>query len=311
MWQTSAQHDAEKLRVALFSLLAGMAVATLKTLAWVESSSVAVLADALHSTVDILAVFLTYLAIRAAMKPPDVEHPYGHHKAETLGGIGGSLAVMASVIFIMYEAVRKVVHWEFYTPTLASLVMLTIAVAIDANRVMVLRRYRGLSRALEADSLHFTSDLVSSTVVLSLLIFGALAAFHAPALFMQWGPVVDVIAASSIAVYFSYLSLRLLKTSVVELLDFAPPEVVQRAFAKASEIEGVTSVKSVKLRKSGGIYHAEVVITTEGDLSLREAHQIADRVEEALRKELRGEVTVHVEPTPRRDSSESPSQSPQ
>lgn len=288
--------EMDKLRVALVSLLAGVAVTILKVAAWAQSFSVAVLADAVHSAVDLLAVTVTYLAIRASLKPPDPEHPYGHHKAETLGGIGGSLAVMASATLIAYEAVSKLLRWETYMPTLASILTVAAAVAIDLNRVRVLQRFKGVSRALEADALHFSTDLASSAAILAVLAMGAWASAYYPELFAQWGPAVDVAIATVITIYFVKLSLALLKTSVVELLDYAPPDVVARAKAKAGGVNGVKSVKSIKVRKSGSIYHAEVTITVDENLTVKEAHEIADGVEKTLKQELGGEVTVHVEP---------------
>ncbi|MGC9131177.1 MAG: cation diffusion facilitator family transporter [Pyrobaculum sp.] len=300
----------DKLKAALTSLLAGVAVTTMKIAAWAQSFSVAVLADAVHSAVDLLAVAVTYLAVRASLKPPDLEHPYGHHKAETLGGIGGSLAVMASAAFIAYEAVNKIVHWEPYTPTALSIAIVATAMFVDFNRVMVLRRFQGVSRALEADALHFATDLASSAAIMALLIFGAVASAHAPHVMAQWGPPLDVLTAIFITIYFVKLSWTLLRTSVIELLDYAPPEVVARARSAASGVAGVRSVKSLKVRKSGSIYHADITITVDENLTVREAHEIADQVEKTLRKELGGEVTVHVEPEPRRPTEKSAGPTP-
>lgn len=314
----------DKLRAALTSLIAGIAVTTLKISAWLYSASIAVLADALHSAVDLAAVTITYFAVRASLKPPDLEHPYGHHKAETLGGIGGSIAVMASAGFIAYEASMKLIKWEHYTPTLTSIFLIAAAIAIDLNRVLVLRKFKGISRALEADALHFSTDLASSLAILAMLTFGIVTDMYAPHLLQNWGPLIDVALAAAITAYFVKLSFNLLKTSIVELLDYAPPEVVRKAREKAWSIEGVQSVKSIKVRKSGSIYHADVVITVDENLTIKEAHEIADAVEKTLRKELGGEVTVHVEPhraatspplstasrSPR-EPSEPPSQSPQ
>ncbi|MFN3803896.1 MAG: cation diffusion facilitator family transporter [Pyrobaculum sp.] len=293
----------DKLRAAFISLLAGILVAVLKTLAWTQSLSVAVLADALHSAVDLLAVAITYIAVRVSLKPPDLEHPYGHHKAETLGGVGGSLAVIASVFFVAYEAVKKAISWEPYVPTPLSMAILASAILIDYNRVTVLRRFRGVSRALEADALHFATDLASTSALLTFLVFGYVAMEYMPQLFTQWGPLVDIMLAAVIATYFVTLSLRLLRTTVMELMDYAPPEVAKRALSKVSQIGGVDSVKSIKIRKAGSIYHAEVVIAIDENLTVREAHEIADRVEDVLKRELGGEVTVHVEPSTQKEKS--------
>lgn len=286
----------DKLRAALTSLLAGLAVTTLKLLAWTQSSSVAVLADAVHSAVDLLAVTITYFAVKASLKPPDEEHPYGHHKAEALGGVGGSLAVLASAAFIAYEAAMKMIHWEPYTPTLIGIAIMAAAIFIDLNRVVVLRRFKGVSRALEADAIHFASDLASSSAILVMLVAGAAASMYAPEAFVRWGPALDVALAAAITVYFVRLSLNLLKSSVSELLDYAPPDVVEKTRRRAQEIPGVRTVKAVKVRKSGSIYHAEVTITVDENLTIREAHEIADKVEKSIKEELGGDVSVHVEP---------------
>jgi ferrous-iron efflux pump FieF len=287
----------DKLRAAFTSLLAGFAVTAFKLLAWTGSLSVAVLADAVHSAVDLLAVTITYLAVRTSLKPPDQEHPYGHHKAEALGGVGGSLAVLVSAIFIAYEAVMKVAHWEPYTPTLVGIVAMAVAILIDLNRVLLLRRFRGVSKALEADALHFATDLASSSAILVALMVGALGLTYAPETFRRWGPALDVALAAAITAYFVKLSLELLKSSVMELLDYAPSDVVERARRKAQSVAGVHSVKSVKVRKSGGIYHAELTITVDENLTVREAHEIADKVEKIIKEELGGDVSVHVEPS--------------
>ncbi|ACB40806.1 cation diffusion facilitator family transporter [Pyrobaculum neutrophilum] len=295
----------DKAKAALTSLLAGLAVTALKIVAWIQSSSVAVLADATHSAVDLLAVAVTYIAVKASLKPPDEEHPYGHHKAETLGGIGGSLAVMASAALVAYEAFTKLLRWEPYTPTLLGAAVMAVAMAIDLNRVLVLRRFRGVSRALEADALHFSTDLASSATILAALLLGAAAASHAPEAFAIWGPAVDVALGAAITAYFTRLSLSLLKTSVVELLDYAPPDVVARTRQLALGVDGVQSVKSVKVRKSGSVYHADLTITVDENLTVKEAHEIADQVEKTLRKELGGEVVIHVEP--QKTTEETPS----
>jgi len=295
----------DKLSAALTSLLAGVAVTSLKAVAWALSGSVAVLADAVHSAVDLLAVTITYLAVRASLKPPDEEHPYGHQKAELLGGVGGSLAVMASAAFVAYEAVQRLIHWEIYTPTLMGLAVVAAAIFVDFNRVMVLRRFKGVSRALEADALHFSTDLASSTAIAAVLAFGLAASTQSPQLFTTWGPLIDVAVALTIVAYFTKLGLSLLKTSVVELLDYAPPDVVARARSRAAAVEGVRAVSAIKVRKAGSVYHAEVTIAVDENLTVAAAHEIADKVEKELKSELGGEVTVHVEPYKERRSEAS------
>jgi len=286
----------DKIRAALTSFLASVAVSISKSIAWLLTFSLAVLTDVIHSAADAISVFLTYLAVKYSMKPPDLEHPYGHNKAETLGGLGGSIAVLLSIAIVVYEGFHKLANWEPYTPNLVAIGILAGAIAIDANRVAMLKKFAGASRALEADALHFSADLAFSSSILAMLIFGYVASLYDPRLFSVLGPLVDVGFAMAISIFFARLGLKLVKMNIAELLDYSPPDVVSHVRERARSVEGVEKVKNVKVRKAGNIYHAEITVEVPSNYTIEEAHRVADEIERSIKEVLKGEVVVHVEP---------------
>lgn len=273
-----------------------MSAAALKFAAFSQSLSAAVLADAVHTAVDITAVATAYLVVKASLKPPDAEHPYGHQRADAVGGIISSMVMLLSAAIIAYEALHKLVLWEPYAPSLISAALLGTAVAIDVSRAASMSRQKGRSITLRASAAHFVTDAAISLSALAVLLSGIVASAHSAGFLTRWGPAIDAGTALAAACYLALRCAALLRVSVTELLDYMPREIADRACRIAREIPGVRLVKSVRVRKSGSIYHADVVIAVDGHMSVSEAHEIADRVEKALRRELMGDVSVHVEP---------------
>lgn len=287
----------DELRAASTSVGATGAVMALYVAVWLLTGSLAALAELAHTLVDAVAVATTFLAVRASLKPPDAEHPYGHQKADTLGGFIGSIVVLIAASLIAYEAVERVISWTAFNPDPFAAGAVAAAVLIDVNRVRMLRKFRR-SRALSADALHFTTDIFASLGVLMNFVAGLYLIESSPALFKAAGPLMDVVAAAAITAVFTTLSFKLLRASAIELLDYAPPEVVEDVRRLAGEVPGVAAVKDVKVRKAGRVYHGELTIRVPGGISIEEAHEIADAVEERVKAELGGVVVVHVEPAP-------------
>jgi cation diffusion facilitator family transporter len=286
----------DELRAAETSIAATAAVMALYLSIWLATASVAALSELAHTLVDAVGVTATYFAVKTSRKPPDLEHPYGHYKADTLGGLLGSLVVLMAAALVGYEGVEKLIRWEPYEPDLFALAAVAVAMAIDASRVRILRRFPH-SKALSADSLHFSTDIFASAGVLALFAAGLALERATPGLFAELAPALDVAVAAAIAAVFTTLSLRLLRAAALELLDYSPPQLREEARALAAGVNGVVAVKDVRLRKAGSIYHGEATIEVRRGLSVEEAHKIADAVEERLKRRLGGYVVVHVEPT--------------
>lgn len=287
----------DELYAAKTSIVATVSVMSLYLLTWILTGSVAAFSELAHTLVDAVGVTTTYFAVKASRKPPDPEHPYGHYKADTLGGLFGSIVVLIAAALVAYEGVEKLIRWEAYAPDAFAILAVVAAMAIDVSRVNVLKRFSS-SKALSADALHFTTDVFASGSVLALFVFGVVLNWYAPSLFALLAPAVDVGIATVIAAVFAALSLKLLRSAALELLDYAPPRLREEAKALAGSVNGVVAVRDVKIRKAGPIYHGEATIEVKRGISVEEAHEIADEVERLLKSRLGGYVVVHVEPVP-------------
>lgn len=287
----------DELYAAKSSIVATVSVMLLYLFTWILTSSVAALSELAHTFVDAVGVTTTYFAVRASKKPPDLDHPYGHYKADTLGGLLGSVVVLIAAALVAYEGVEKLVKWEAYVPDVFAIFAVVAAIAIDVSRVRMLKRFPN-SKALSADALHFSTDIFASSGVLALFALGAALDRLAPSLFTLLAPAMDVGIAAAIAAVFATLSLKLLRSAALELLDYSPPRLREEVKALANSVEGVVAVRDVKLRKAGPVYHGEAIIEVRRGISVEEAHEIADEVERRLKSKLGGYVVVHVEPVP-------------
>ena len=159
----------EKSRAAMFSLLAALGLTSIKLAVGLYTNSLGILSEALHSGLDLLAAALTLAAVRISAKPADSRHPYGHGKAENLSALAQTVLLFATCVWVVYEGVQRLASGSSpVVPSLWGVGVMAISMAVDINRVRVLRRVAKNfnSQALEADALHFSTDILSSAVVL-------------------------------------------------------------------------------------------------------------------------------------------------
>ncbi|GAB6946663.1 hypothetical protein JCM16161A_07930 [Vulcanisaeta sp. JCM 16161] len=289
----------EKTRVALFSLLASVLITAMNITAWLLTNSLAVLAEAMHTFLDILVTTITLIAVSVGSKPPDKEHPFGHGKAESIGGLFGSLFIIVASILIGYESAERIIMRVPFSPDVIAIIVMTIAIIIDVNRSRALRKaaVKWNSRALEADSYHFLSDVAIETSVIALMIIGLLMERLSIGLFNEWGTILDALVAFAIVIYFSVIGARIMRTSIDELMDKSSEDLTRRVTDVAKSVRGVVSVKDVRARRAGSMAHIEVTIGVSDHLSIAEAHSIADDVESAIKREVGPSIVmVHVEP---------------
>lgn len=296
------QHDQrarrDKRRVALVSLLAAVVLVAVKLGVGLATNSLGILSEAAHSALDLLATGMTLWAVHVASQPADPNHTYGHGKFENLSALAETLLLLATCGWIGYEALYRlalaeediVVHanaWAFGV-VLGSIV-------VDAWRSRALmraaRKYR--SQALQADALHFSTDIWSSAVVL----MGLLGVAWGPRLGMPWLVQADAVAALGVAALVAIVSLRLGRQSVADLLDAIPADLQAQVADAARGVEGVAEVRRVRLRRSGADTFADVTISVDRGTALERSHTIADQAEAAVRTVLpRADVVVHIEP---------------
>ncbi|MBM4129427.1 cation transporter [bacterium] len=288
----------EKSAVALSSVFAAVALTALKGVVGVLTGSLGILAEAVHSALDLVAAFTTWVAVRAADRPADRNHPYGHGKIENLSALFETLLLLATVIWIVWESVQRLLNPGTHVEvTWWAFGVMGVSIAVDVSRSRRLdaaaRKHR--SQALEADALHFRTDIWSSCVVI-LGLGQVLLARAVPQLsFLEHG---DSMAALAVAAIVAMVSLRLGWRSLQALLDASPRggerETIER---EVSALAGVIDAHDIRIRASGGTWFVDMHVTVGGDMTVRRSHDLTEQIEELVRRVLPGsDVTVHVEP---------------
>lgn len=280
---------AEKRRVAMTSVFAAVLLTTMKLVVGLWTGSLGILSEALHSALDLLAALITFFAVRVADKPPDSDHQFGHGKIENLSALVETVLLLATCGWILYEAYARLtgdaVHvdvnvWAF------AVVIISIFVDIGRSRALmrVARKYN--SQALEADALHFSTDIYSSLVVLIGLI-SVLVGF----------PEADAIAAAIVAGIVIWISIRLARKTIDGLMDHAPEGLRESVEHTVLDVDGVESIRVLRLRASGAEVFINLVIGVQRTTFFDQVHGIVDRVEDAVRAAVpRCDVIVHAEP---------------
>ncbi len=214
----------EKRAVASNSVLAALAVTAFKVVVGVTTGSLGILSEAAHSGLDLIAAVITLLSVRVSDKPADLQHQYGHGKVENFSAFIETGLLLLTCVWIVYEAVRRLFfHHAHVEPSLAAFLVLFVSMAVDFWRSRALGRIASKydSQALEADALHFSTDIWSSGVV----VLGLALVLAGRAYGITWLADADPVAALVVAVIVVYVSSRLARRTIDALLDAAPAEV--------------------------------------------------------------------------------------
>lgn len=288
----------EKQVVALSSVLAAVFLTAFKLAIGLLTNSLGILSEAAHSGLDLVAALITFLAVRASGRPADREHPFGHGRVENLSALVETLLLLGTCVWIIYEALNrlffKTVEIE---ASLWAFIVMGAAIIVDISRSRALyrtaRRYR--SQALEADALHFSTDVWSSSVVIIGLILVRLAEVF-PA-HRAWLLRADAAAALVVAGIVIWVSLQLGRRTVDALLDRAPAGLEEQVRSVIAGVEYVQECGPIRLRTAGPVTFVEATVRVAPEMPAGMAHQVATRVEEAVSRLCSDcDVTVHVEP---------------
>jgi cation diffusion facilitator family transporter len=293
--------EKEKRSAALSSVLAAVFLTVLKLVVGLLTGSLGILAEAAHSGLDLVAALVTFFAVRVSDRPPDEEHLYGHGKVENLSALVETLLLLITCAWIIYEAIQRL----FFEPVAVKVniwafgVMATsIVVDVSRSRVLYRAARKHKSQALEADALHFSTDVWSSAVVIVGLALVWLSERLGPE--WAWLTNADAVAALVVAVIVIYVSLQLGRRAVSVLLDAAPPGLAERIVAEAGQVPGVQDVGPVRVRQAGASAFVDLTVNVDRSASLEEAHQIAETVDDRVTRLVhRGDVVVHVDPVRR------------
>ena len=291
-----AAHSSEKHQVAFFSMLASLGLALSKLAAGLVTGSLGILSEAIHAIIDFGATVVTLFAIRWSDQPPDEQHHYGHAKAESVAALVETGLLFLTTFWIVWEAVsRLVTHESHVEVTWWSVAIIAISILIDLNRSRALGRVaeKTSSEALEADALHFGSDMWSSIAVLVGL--GGVAFGY------QWA---DSAAAVVVAVFVCIAGWRLGRRTIDTLTDTAPAGSAETVRRLASRVPGVVAVDGVRVRPVGDKLFVEVVVAVSRTLPLDRVKALKDQVAQAIRAEMpRAEVGVDAAPRALDDES--------
>src|SRR5262249_12163543 len=287
---------AEKRSVAGNSVLAAVAITTLKIIVGVTAGSLGILSEAAHSGLDLIAAVITFLSIRVSDKPADADHQYGHGKVENVSAFLETGLLLLTCVWIIYESVIRLFFRKVdIEPTIAAFAVMFISMAVDYWRSRALGRIAAKydSQALEADALHFSTDVWSSSVV----ILGLLLVMLGRTYGIDWLRDADPMAALVVAGIVVYVSWRLARKTIDALLDAAPAGVRSQIISAVAGVGGVLEVDRVRIRRAGNHYFADVSIGLDRQVTFQHSGQLTDRVTEAVHAVLPdADVMVHSAP---------------
>lgn len=287
---------AEKRAVAGASVVAAIAITTLKMIVGVSTGSLGILSEAAHSGLDLVAAIVTFLSIRVSDKPADADHLYGHGKVENFSAFIETGLLLLTCIWIIYEAIERLFLRKVeIVPSIAAFLVMIFSIAIDYWRSRALGRIavKYDSQALEADALHFSTDIWSSSVVIVGLILVQLGHTYG----VGWLRAADPIAALVVAGVVIYVSWRLARKTVDALLDAAPPGVRNQIIDAVSKVAGVLEVDRVRIRRAGNRYFADLSIGLARNVTFQRSEQMAGAVTESVHDILPdADVVVHSVP---------------
>ena len=294
--ETSARVYAEesqlKNSVARLSIMAAAFLILIKTGTGWLTGSIAVWASLLDSAMDIFASSINYYAVRAAARPPDADHAYGHGKAESLAGLFQAAVISLSGLFLIYEAISRIIYPQPTREEAVGIATMIIAMLVSLALVARLRRVAKLtdSPALGADAVHFASDVWTNGGVLF-----ALALIY----FTGW-TIADPIISIAISIYILASALSVGRESVDVLMDRRLPADVDEQIAEIVSRfreEGVLGFHDLRTRRSGSQKFIDLHLEVERDKTLEEAHATSVRVLRTIEAEIpRAKVQIHTDP---------------
>jgi cation diffusion facilitator family transporter len=295
------QASREKRMAALGSVGSAVVLVSLKVFLVAVTGSLGILSEALHSILDLVAAVITYLSVRVADKPADAQHLYGHGKVESFSAFVETALLLFTAVYIIWEAIQRLIgHAPMaIRPSPMAIVILLLAMGIDVVRSRALSRVakKYPSEALQADALHFSTDVWSTFVV----VLGITGAWLGQKFGIAWLGMMDAIAALAVAGVIIWIGSRLGKQTVDVLLDVAPSGLREQIANAVDETEGVLQSERVRVRRAGQRYFVDVTISVPRTASLEQAHAASEAVERRIGEIVPADVVVHVEPRARTD----------
>ncbi len=282
----------KKISVTLWSIVKAVHLTSIKLIVGVATNSLGILAEALHSALDFVAAVITFFAVYISNKPPDKDHHFGHGKIENFSALIETGILLITCGWIILEALERFNHPVNVEINIFSFLVIIVAIIVDYERSKALLKVakETNSQALEADALHFSTDILSSIVVLLGLVFVAINF-----------PIADVIAGLIVAIIIIWISVQLGKKTIRSLLDHEPKNerilitnFLQKEF---SDLE----LKRLRLRESGPQIQGDLIIAVPNSYSIIESHIVANNIEHKI-KQIIDNIDILIYVTPKNES---------
>jgi cation diffusion facilitator family transporter len=285
----------EKKSAAILSIGSAVLLLCLKTFLVVRTGSLGVLSEALHSGLDLVAAVITFLSVRVSDQPADERHPYGHGKFENFSAFIETGLLALTACYIIYEAFIRLffrsVHIE---PSFTAILILLVALGIDLTRARALSAVakKHESEALEADALHFSTDVWSTVVV----ILGIGLVWAGNRWNMPWLAFADALAGLAVAGVILWVGSQLGRRTVDALLDAAPKGLQMEITRAVGRMNGVLDVERVRVRRAGNRHFVDATVSVPRTATLEQVHSLSDAIEQRIGEIVPADVIVHAEP---------------
>jgi len=292
---THIEEVREKKRAALLSVASAVLLVSLKTFLVLRTGSLGVLSEALHSSLDLIAAIITLVSVRLADQPADERHLYGHGKFENFSAFVETGLLALTALYIIYEAVARLFFRSVHIqPSVTAILVLLVALSIDFTRARALARVakKYSSDALEADALHFSTDVWSTIIV----ILGIGLVWAGEAWNMPWLNYADALAGLAVAAVILWVGARLGKRTLDALLDVAPLGLQQEIARSVAGMDGVLDVDRVRVRRAGNRHFVDATVSVARTASLEQVHALSDAIEKRIGEIVPSDVMVHAEP---------------
>lgn len=279
-----------RLRATYASLATAAVLIAAKFVAWTGTGSVALLSSLVDSMVDAAASFVTFVAVRQAAIPPDREHRFGHGKAEPLAALGQAAFLLGSALFLIAEAVRRLVFPEPVDNTGIGIAVmafsLVVTIALVTYQRHVVRRTGSL--AINADALHYRGDILMNLGVIATLLIQAAFAV----------PIIDPLFGGAVGAYIIYGAVKIARLALTQLMDRELPDAERaRVRVIAESHPEVTAVHDIRTRGAGPTAFIQLHVEMDGAMSLLHAHEVSDAIEHQLRSAFpHAEIIIHADP---------------
>ena len=289
--QIQMEKSHKKQQIALSSVLASLFLTVMKLVVGIMTGSIGIISEAAHSALDFGAASLTLFAVKMSDKPADSKHHYGHAKVESVSALIETGLLVVTSIWIIYTAAERLiagkteidVTWYWY-----AVAVMVISIVVDFSRSRALKKVarETNSQALEADALHFSSDILSSAVVLLGLVCVSLG--------ITWA---DAVAGIAVALLVGWAAFSLGKKTIDVLIDAAPEGLTDRIEEITLSIGGVTAIDKIRVKPTGPQVFIEMAICVNRTLSVEKVQVICADIEKKVREEFPvGDITINTRP---------------